>query len=327
MIEEAASLSEFQDAWSDLMKHYYWYKDNRIFDWNKDNELKAMEDTFGKFEFHFLVAKSKDTSQIAGLLRLSTKGRNATLERWEPAVQDVDSHQDIAITLVEKAIELARQREKPTIQCTIKFPTGTDSAQWHHELFSALGFTDRLGEMTELLLRLPHESFEIPTFDDISLSDSTAYSNEDIARLTVNCFTGTEEDRHIHGPHKSVTDFDRALQVNRNLFKSEECFSPPDFWRFAVHDGHPIGFVGGLIPRRDANPLTGNLTLVGMLPSYRRRGITSMLIHSVMNSLIEINCKYVTVGTPTNNYPAITMYKKLGFIDHSRLTWLVKSLD
>ncbi|MFW9931927.1 MAG: GNAT family N-acetyltransferase, partial [Candidatus Thorarchaeota archaeon] len=67
--------------------------------------------------------------------------------------------------------------------------------------------------------------------------------------------------------------------------------------------------------------------LVGMLPAYRRRGITSMLIHSVLNTLIEHDCKYATVGTPTINYPAISMYEKLGFVDHSRLNWLVKSLD
>ena len=143
----------------------------------------------------------------------------------------------------------------------------------------------------------------------------------------MDCFTSTEEDRRIHDGHRSVTDYDIALENTKGQLSSENFLCPFDCWQVAVYDGKPIGTVGSMIPKMYREHHLGILGPVGMLPSYRRKGITSMLIRSVLNSLMKRGCTKVAVGTPSHNHPALAMYKKIGFRDHGRIHWLRRGLD
>jgi len=327
VIEEAKSLTEFQDAWKRLMQKYYWFNKNPIFDWNSDRELEEMVSEYDDPGYHFYVACLKDQSHIIGLLRVSMKGQYATMERWEPVVENEEQYEEVAIALIDKAIEQARKEKKQAILCVIKYHISSNQALWHQNLFGKLGFIDVLGEGTDLMMDLPDMEFELQEIENVRIATVDEYDAETIARLTVDCFTSTEEDRRIHKGHRSVTDYDVSLEVTKDQLSSENFFCPSDCWQVAVYDGKPIGTVGSMIPKMYSEQHLGILGPVGMLPSYRRKGITSMLIRSVLNSLMKRGCTKVAVGTPSHNQSALAMYKKIGFKDHGRILWFRRELD
>lgn len=324
-IERALDWDEYRAAWSDLMKDYYWFKQDPVFDWNKHEELREMQETFSAPDYGYYYAKRNSDSKVVGVLGVSSRNAHMTIRRWEPTVADPRRDGDIADSLLEYITSTAVETGKSSLNVTVKYPVGTKWAAWHLSLYQKHGFSVLLQPQAGLLMKLPSRPFVLPLVADVSVTNCDGFSDAEIAGLVVACFTSTTEDQRIHRGHASVTDYPTALQAIKRL-GSEKLVHSPDQWQVANADGRPIAVVGSLISPNHTGPQVGVLGPVGILPAYRRRGITSLLILSVLNALLETGCKFAVVGTPEHNYPAIRMYEKLGFNDHERLIRLRRSL-
>ncbi len=325
-IERALDWDEYRTAWSELMKDYYWYKQDPVFDWNKHEELREMQETFSSPDYGYYYAKTRGGSKVVGVLGVSSNNADMTIRRWEPTVADQGRDRDVADSLLEYITRKAEETGKSALNATVKYPVGTECADWLLSLYQRHGFSVLLQPQAGLLMKLPSRPFALPLVMDVSITNCDGLSDAEIARLVVACFTSTAEDQRIHRGHTSVTDYPTALQAIKRL-GSKEFVHSSDQWQVAIADGQPIAVVGSLISPSHTSPQVGVLGPVGILPAYRRKGITSLLVLSVLNALLEVGCEFAAVGTPEHNYPALKMYEHLGFRDRERLIHLRKSLE
>ncbi len=325
LIERAQDWDEYRTAWSALMKDYYWYKEDPVFDWNKYEEWKEMQETFSSPNYGYYYAKRNRDSKIIGIVGISLRNDAAVIRRWEPAVADRHTDMAVADSLLEYVTTKAVDAGKSVLGVAVKYPVGTQHAHWHLDLYRRHGFVAFQQPQAGLLMKMPPRPFVLPPVEGVTITHADDFSDEEVAELVVACFTSTEADRKIHQEDSSVTDYPTALQVIKQL-RSGKFMHSHDQWQVAVADGNPVGIVGSMISPNHSGSQVGILGPVGMLPEYRRREITSLLVLSVLNALLKTGCEFTAVGTPEHNYPAIRMYEKLGFNDHERLIRLRRSL-
>ena len=134
------------------------------------------------------------------------------------------------------------------------------------------------------------------------------------------------EDIEIHGFDRSVTDYSTAVEVFRSIQGGRIGRSPSEFWKVALVDNEPAGFIGGIILESEHKPVTGVLGPLGVFPEFRRLGIGQYLVSELFKSMKEQGCEYSAVGTPAVNQNAIGMYQKAGYKLNCRLVHLEKTL-
>lgn len=76
----------------------------------------------------------------------------------------------------------------------------------------------------------------------------------------------------------------------------------------------------------DAEKKFGHLGVLGVLPEFRRKGMGSMLLHSVLRVLKARGYAKAMTDTELVNKPAWRLYRKLGFRDERRIEAWVKPL-
>ncbi|TFG25942.1 GNAT family N-acetyltransferase, partial [Candidatus Thorarchaeota archaeon] len=100
--------------------------------------------------------------------------------------------------------------------------------------------------------------------------------------------------------------------------------SPHEFWKVALIDDMPAGFIGGFIKEGKHLPVTGVLGPLGVFPEFRRLGVGVFLVSELFKSMKNHGCEYAAVGTPSNNRNAIAMYQKAGYKLNCHLSFLEK---
>ena len=82
-----------------------------------------------------------------------------------------------------------------------------------------------------------------------------------------------------------------------------------------LHDGVPVGFCFVL----QSTPTGGNIPLVGIRPSEKKRGLGRILLRHALGRVIDetvqgrLNMFTVDATTDTDNLSAIAMYRRMGF--------------
>lgn len=76
----------------------------------------------------------------------------------------------------------------------------------------------------------------------------------------------------------------------------------------ALKDTKIIGYGGMWILFNEAH-----ITNIAVSPDYRKRGIGRMIMIALMVKAINEKCNLMTLEVRTNNFPAISLYKELGF--------------
>lgn len=91
-------------------------------------------------------------------------------------------------------------------------------------------------------------------------------------------------------------------------------------WGLVRHGNEPIGV---LVHTRDANFNTADVTYVGILPAFRRRGLGSRLMCHNMWCFFHAALRAVNVSVDARNIPAMKLYARHGFVEHDRReVWL-----
>jgi GNAT superfamily N-acetyltransferase len=309
------------------MKHLYWFNEDPIFDFNKNEELDEMRSDFGKPGHLFLIARKPDQDEIAGVLGLRYRDVVARFRRWEPAVSPRFQGSGVSTELLEAALKQMTSMGVKRINCLLKHPI--ESPEFSAKLlrlYEVAGFERDRPDSVDMILDLNQllDSPEPPRMVHVETGEN--YTIEDLASITVKSFTSTPEEREIHGFDKTVTDHIQSTALLQRMADGFYGHSPDEFRKIAVVEGVPVGFLGSFVVESKYKPLTGVIGPMAVLPDYRRQGIAHHLINEALDTLKEHGCQYAAVGTPAANKGAISLYEKVGFRLACRLITLARDL-
>jgi len=326
-IDFATDWELFSEAWKSSMEHYYWYKENPIFDFNKDEELDEMSSDFDRLGNLFLVARPSDHDEIVGVLGLRYSEVMARIRRWEPAVIPNNSADEIRKALLHRAMDhlssIGVKRVGYLLKHPIKAPDIIDDLI---SIYNGLGFERTRPDSVDLTMSLHNLCQSLETPQDVTIETGENFTFEDLASITVKSFTSTPEEREIHGFDKTVTEHIQATALMQRIAEGYYGPSPDKLRKVALVDGVPAGFLGGFMVESNHKPLTGVLGPMAVLPTFRRKGIASYLISEILRTLKNHGCEYAAVGTPAKNTGAIDLYEKAGFELSCKLITLEKDL-
>jgi len=327
IVKIADDVGLYTEVWSNAMKHLYWYKENPIFDFNRDEELDEIRGNFGAPNHLFLIAHSKNQDRIVGVLGLHYRDVIARIRRWEPAIIPQFSNAGLEEALLGRAMEYLSNMGIRRIGILIKHPAESpELAKDHFSLYMNAGFERDRPDSIDMIISLEEIRLNLESIKDVHLETGENYAYEDLASIVVKSFTSTSEEREIHGFDKTVTEYIQATAMLQRMAEGYYGYSCDEFRKIAVVDGVPVGFLGAFVSKSKYKPPTGILGPMAVLPNYRRQGIASFLVRANLYTLKEYGCEYAAVGTPAANTTAIKLYEKAGFRLACRIINLSKQL-
>ena len=86
----------------------------------------------------------------------------------------------------------------------------------------------------------------------------------------------------------------------------------------AYEDAEPVGFIASYV--RPDSPDEGYISVVGVLPGQRCRGIAAALIHRAISRFWELGYQRVAIDVAVDNLPALRLYEQSGFSKISEFT-------
>ena len=66
---------------------------------------------------------------------------------------------------------------------------------------------------------------------------------------------------------------------------------------------------------------TGNIHMIGLIPSYRARGLSKPLLVRGMSHLLAQGVKRIQLEVDSKNQPAVSLYRSMGFTRASEIQW------
>lgn len=327
IVEPANDWNTYSQAWSTAMKHFYWYQENPVFDFNKDEEIDELSSDFDDPGNLFLVAHVQGQDEIVGVLGFRYRNVMARLRRWEPAVIPPFQGTGVAKALLESALEYLTSMGVKRVGCLLKYPVDSSVyATQYLSLYKNAGFECTRPDSVDMVMALDKLKNTSQPPPGVLVETGENYTFEDLASITVKSFTSTPEEREIHGFDRTVTEHIQATALLQRMAEGFYGYSSNEFRKIAVVDGAPAGFLGAFVLESKYKPLTGVLGPMAVLPDYRRRGIAIHLVNEVLCALKEYGCEYAAVGTPVANTGAITLYEKAGFNLACRIISLERDL-
>jgi RimJ/RimL family protein N-acetyltransferase len=107
----------------------------------------------------------------------------------------------------------------------------------------------------------------------------------------------------------------RALETMDELSQAKDdfefyagCPGERDWWRVALADGGPVGFI---VP--SATPYHRNVGYLGVLPSHRGRGLVDDLLSEVTRMHAEAGAQRITATTDMTNPPMAAAFDRAGY--------------
>lgn len=132
IVEEAKSKEDYAKAWIKGMRHLHWFKERRLFDYNRNEEMEELSRNFGKPGHVFLRATQEGTDEDIGVLGIKLQGDVGVLRRWEPAVLLKERSSGAGKALIEKGSEWILQKKAQKAVCMLKYPYNLpETADWH----------------------------------------------------------------------------------------------------------------------------------------------------------------------------------------------------
>lgn len=282
-------------------------------DWVRDEELDEIQRDFDRDDNYFFIARQRNQNG-AGVLGFRLQGEVGVIRGWEPGV--IPHENDIAIgtSLLDECFRVLMDQGAERAACTLRYPIASPRvAEWHITLFNQCGLKQWRPMGVQLILNLNDSQSHGSRPEGVQIVNRSEYSMDEMVDLIHRAFTSNQEDYDIHAFDAGVTEPDAIRQLHERIIDGHYGLSPVEAWKVAVIDGEPVGFAGSFIPENPYRPPHGVLGPVGVLPEYRRQGVSTLLISEVHSVLREHGCIYSYVGTPETNFGALEVYQRIGF--------------
>ena len=92
-----------------------------------------------------------------------------------------------------------------------------------------------------------------------------------------------------------------------------ELTNPLSCWIVAEDEGKLVGYVGSQSVLGWADMMN-----LAVHPDYRRRGVAKTLVETLIEQLMKNEVTCLTLEVRASNFPAITLYQKMGFHEVGR---------
>ena len=146
-------------------------------------------------------------------------------------------------------------------------------------------------------ISLVHQDIDEPwEAKNISIGDV-----KPLGELLMESFRDTVDDEG-ETPEEAAEEVRVTLQGKYGAFIPEASF-------FIEEEGKPVSAIIVTLIRENS-PL---MAFVMTHPRYQKRGMGKYLIQKSINSLVELGYKEYFLGVTKKNYPAVKLYKKMGF--------------
>jgi ribosomal protein S18 acetylase RimI-like enzyme len=314
-VEIAHSATKYLSQWKEAMADVYWFHRSSLLDNSREETAEEIAQEFSQPNCIYLVAKSEDSNQAFGVLKIKVHKTTGTFGRWEPAVRK--EHREIGVgeALMEKAFSMLRERHCSKARCIMKFPYNQpETASWHVRLYQKCGFVQERPSGILLIADLSQTTIKVPAIPTLRIIEGSAFSLEEFAHFTQRAFLSTPQDREVHQSDPYVSDREHFLNAFGAIKAGKMGLSPPECWQIATLNDEIAGFVIGFMRAQSKYlPVHGIIGELGIFPEFRRRGIAKFLIASIVRVFKKNGCTYSLVGTPKTNEPAIDLYRKMSF--------------
>lgn len=313
-IKQVPSVEKFLKYWTQAMADTHWFKEHILFHYTRDEMIEEIIKEFAELNSLHLVAKSKNTKEVLGALRAKLQRNVATLGRWEPAVPFKYRNTKAGEALIQKAFSWLRENNVHKVKCMLRYLIDRpETGRWHTILYKKCGFKQNGPKGMMLLADLSKIEISPPKVENLHFIHRDGVSLEKFVDFTLKAFASTAQDRAIHGFDPNVSNRERNTKVQQAIKNGEFGFSPPECWKVALLGKEIVGFVNAFMPESKYRPAHGVIANIGVFPEFRRRGIAYALINEIHGCFKKYGCKCSYVGTPKTNYPAIRLYKKVGY--------------
>lgn len=328
VVDLAQDWDEYKNAWTTCMQNHYWFREPRLLDFSKEEELAEQEKDFGRDDRAFLVARREDSQDIVGVLGLKVAAHSGVIRRWEPSVVASEKNTRVGETLLQEGLKTLGRRGVTNVTSVLKFPKDLEQeVKWHADLFKRQGFEMPVPPAAQLIADLREYHVTQRSSPGVRIITGEKYDDQKLAEITIKAFTSTPEDKRIHGRYPSVTVPSEALKTIEDLRAGRMGPSPPEMWKVALVGNEAAGMTGSFIRIEPHQPKTGVLGPVGVLPEYRKRGIGAALVIAALQSMKKQGCEYALVSTPQENSAGIATYVRGGFSDLYRQMTFERTLS
>jgi len=311
-VHPAPSWSSYEALWEECMRHVPWRDSGVLFWYDWDVEKENIRDAF-EADNLFLEARSVETGKPWGVLGVALEGNEGKLGRWEPGVPPERREAGVGEALIQEAIEKARSMGIQKLRATLKYQCDApDPASWLDTLYRRHGFEQWRPTGLQMIADLTGRvATGEPLVPGVEFTGRESLRIDDLVNLTLEAFTSEPLDREYFSWDPLTTTEEGARGFYQRLIEGERWESPPEFFRVAWVGGDPAGFAGAFVIRPEVD--RGIIGPVGVLPEYRRRGISEACVLSAMDVLRQYGCRYAFLSTNVDNYRAVPLYEKLGF--------------
>ena len=166
---------------------------------------------------------------------------------------------------------------------------------------------------THWQMKLPKIPVVAPTTSDkFQLAYLSKGQEQILATLQNNCFQGTWG----FSPNTS-NQIQTALKSPGNY---------PNGVLILLENGQPVAYNWTLLIGT-SNPITGVISMTGVLPKYRGLGLGKFIVTTGINQLQKIGADSTILTVDANNIPARELYLKIGFQTISQTFWYSKTIQ
>ncbi|UCG03744.1 MAG: GNAT family N-acetyltransferase [Candidatus Heimdallarchaeota archaeon] len=276
---------------------------------SKDVLHKYVDNLLANAKYHLLAYVNDEISGWLGLIKVNPS--LMILYEWHPLVMSGENKKTIVQELLYKAFQFTRNKGISNVRVFV------DVVKQREEQFQELQilYESVKMEKTHICYCMEHtlsesdiKNIQLPP--EITITRLGDKSQEEL----LNCYNRVFEN--------SLDDFINSLD------REEQSYW--DFFNLGAetessigleHNGDIIGFIGA----RDYGEYM-EFGPVGILPEYRGRGLSKILMDRCFSNLIKLDKRngYIEVGV--RNEPAINLYSAYGFKEVSKKHGFVKRL-
>jgi len=316
IVEMANSANEYMQQWTKAMVDAHWFHNPSLFYYNREEMAEEIVREFHKPECIHLLAKSADSNEILGCLKIKINGYAGILGRWEPAVPVRHRKSGVGEALIEESFAILREHQLSRARCILKFPYNQpETARYHLRLYQKCGFVKERPNSILLLTNISKATTKPHAIKNLYIVDDADFSLEEYADFTQRAYISTPEDKAVHQHDQYISNRKNVLNVLAAIKTGKLGFSPRECWQIARLGNDIAGFIIGFILKKTKyQPALGIIAELGIFPEFRRKGIALSLIANIFECFRRHECNYSLVGTPKANKPALRLYSKAGYI-------------
>lgn len=235
------------------------------------------------------------------LLAMHQAGR--TIAAWPPRVADEakGERRRIVALLLDALAQFARDQDARLTYTLLK-----REDRWLRPSLDAAGFQRltalRLGRCRFPPGILPEHSSSPPGREDgVVIRPFDARDRGPVRRLLEQTYVGSLDCPEMAGL-RTIDEIDEGLKA-----ASQEVAGG---WQVAWRNNEAVGVV---VLGTTAEPLTDELSYLGVVPDARRQGIGRRLLRSALHLARHRNAQVVMIAVDARNEPALQLYRSEGF--------------